>query len=286
MVAVAFVDCLRIIANAMETLLDGIANKPTCHADGSFAICKCLKGFSGNTCAVQDTLPTCDSNPCKNGGKCQLIKDLPEDGLLCNCAPGFEGNFCEHPDVVISAVNEDGYQLVLQSLPRQTTFDVFATRFGKTSDSEYFVGCAADFIIGDSDIDLATSSRGTGIAHVRSRAGGKSVHELESHKIVNDNKDHIIQVYRERRQVRLDIDGKLDSEGTIPSRFDHPMFAEKLQLGSSRGVPKDAFITDDNFKGNEQYFGQTHAGKRTADCGRYGHHSDSENHRGWPVAFG
>ncbi|VDM82381.1 unnamed protein product, partial [Strongylus vulgaris] len=263
-------------------------------------------------------------------------------------------------DLVVSVVNEDGYQLLLQSLPRQATFDVFATRIGKVAESEFFVGCAADLAIGDVEIDLASSSRSAGISSgckhtdqclrnpclndgacvdlwthsscvcqppflpplcmhslppstfghnnltstaviqipstishdmryatkiqlilrsnqandvilflgetgdelatftsislrdghviVRCRAGGKSVYELKSKKVVDDNKDHIVQVNRQRRQVMLHIDGQLDVEGSIQSRFDHPVFAEKLQLGNSEGVSKDAFTTDLGFK--------------------------------------
>ncbi|PIO54603.1 EGF-like domain protein, partial [Teladorsagia circumcincta] len=84
----------------------------------------------------------------------------------------------------------------------------------------------------------------------RSRTGGKSVHELMSHRVVTDNKDHIIRVRRQRRQ--LEIDEVLDSEGTIPSRFDHPLFVERVQLSSRRNVTDDAFVTSDAFKGSLQ----------------------------------
>ncbi|VDM62043.1 unnamed protein product [Angiostrongylus costaricensis] len=67
--------------------------------------------------------------------------------------------------VIISVVNEEGYQLILHSLPFTTLFDVFATRFGKVSESEYLVGCIADVNIGGSVIDLASSSRSTGITY-------------------------------------------------------------------------------------------------------------------------
>ncbi|XGW35519.1 hypothetical protein V3C99_019053 [Haemonchus contortus] len=268
-------------------------------------------------------------------------------------------------DVLISVTNEAGYQLLLRSLPRMTSFDVFATRVGKIGDSEHFVGCLADFSLDNSNaIDLAMSSRGTGIIHgckhtvqcsknpclnggtcldfwthstcvcpapflpplcmnslapstfghlnktsfaeisispemsqnlrfstiiqvilrsnqpngtvvflgetgdelatfislslvdghvvVRSRAGGKSVHELKSHRLVTDNKDHIIRVRRQRRHIKLEIDEILDSEGTIQSRFDHPLFAERLQLSSSRNVTEDAFTNKKAFKGSLQ----------------------------------
>ncbi|KAK6060968.1 EGF-like domain protein, partial [Cooperia oncophora] len=268
-------------------------------------------------------------------------------------------------DVLISVNNEAGYQLLSRSLPRMTSFDVFATRVGKIGDSEYFVGCLADFSLDEGNaINLAMSSRGTGITQgckhevqcsknpclnggscldfwthsscicpppflpplcmnslppstfghlnqtsfaeitipsemsqslrfstaiqmilrsnqpngtvlflgetgddlatfisislvdghvvVRSRAGSKTVHELKSHRVVTDNKDHIIRVRRQRRQVKLEIDEVLDSEGTIPSRFDHPLFAERLQLGSGRNVTDDAFTNDNTFKGSLQ----------------------------------
>lgn len=66
--------------------------------------------------------------------------------------------------MLIIVSNEAGYQLLHRSLPRMTAFDVFATRVGKVGESEYFVGCIADFSIdGGSAASLALSSRGTGI---------------------------------------------------------------------------------------------------------------------------
>ncbi|VDL75498.1 unnamed protein product [Nippostrongylus brasiliensis] len=268
-------------------------------------------------------------------------------------------------DVLVSVVNEAGYQLLSRSLPRTASFDVFSTRVGKIGESEYFLGCIADFSINEANaIDLSTSGRGTNIASgckhtvqcsgnpclnggscqdfwthftcvckppflpplcmnslppstfghenetsfveisvpsetsqnlkflttiqfimrssspngtilflgevgdelatfisisiqeghilVRSRAGGRTVHELKSRKRVDDNKDHVLSIRRQRRQVKLEVDGTLDSEGTMPSRFDHPLFAEILQLASGRNVTSDAFATSASFKGTLQ----------------------------------
>lgn len=40
---------------------------------------------------------------------------------------------------------------------------------------------------------------------VRTRAGGKTVHELVSRKRVDDNQDHVIRVWRQRRQVKVRV---------------------------------------------------------------------------------
>lgn len=69
---------------------------------------------------------------------------------------------------------------------------------------------------------------------------------------MDDNEDHEIRVERAKRRVRLYVDGILESEGDIPSRFDHPLFVERIQLGSSEGTPADAFPSRDYFKGSIQ----------------------------------
>ncbi|KIH69409.1 EGF-like domain protein [Ancylostoma duodenale] len=68
----------------------------TCHADGNFATCECLKGFSGQMCDELEPLTTCNPNPCRNGGNCEIVGDPPEDELSCRCAPGFEGSLCQY----------------------------------------------------------------------------------------------------------------------------------------------------------------------------------------------
>uniref|UniRef100_A0A1I7XFL3 EGF-like domain-containing protein n=1 Tax=Heterorhabditis bacteriophora TaxID=37862 RepID=A0A1I7XFL3_HETBA len=215
-------------------------------------------------------------------------------------------------DFEISLLDEFGYQLLSQTLPRLSSFDVFSTRIGKISDSDLFIGCMADVDIDGSTIEIASSNRGIGIVNeemrgnkfrcvqaantfpsapsprvitavlvstsgrtllvfvvlhfcllfvctvslqvhldmaikallpklVRSRAGRKAIHELISQKRIDDNEDHVLY-----------IDDVIESEGDIPSRFNHPMFIEKIQLGSSDAINKDAFTTSDYFKGSLQ----------------------------------
>merc|ERR1711974_70247 len=54
-------------------------------------VCTCRRGFSGETCAVQEN--TCLSEPCQNFGTCML--DNQSSDFKCVCDQGFGGKYCE-----------------------------------------------------------------------------------------------------------------------------------------------------------------------------------------------
>ncbi|CAG5110604.1 Oidioi.mRNA.OKI2018_I69.chr2.g4988.t1.cds [Oikopleura dioica] len=77
--------CLSICAGEYEKCLKSCG----CENDSeNLYECSCKTGFSGENCEITP----CDSNPCKNGGKCKI----EGNSFLCRCPYGYSGEHCEN----------------------------------------------------------------------------------------------------------------------------------------------------------------------------------------------
>ncbi|EPB77676.1 hypothetical protein ANCCEY_03267 [Ancylostoma ceylanicum] len=61
--------------NEPMILLVDVVDNGTCHDDGNSATCECVKGYSGQMCAELGSSTTCNPNPCRNGGECEIVED-------------------------------------------------------------------------------------------------------------------------------------------------------------------------------------------------------------------
>jgi hypothetical protein len=70
-------------------------NGGTCAMNGAGFLCSCAIGFTGTNCQTQQTITTCNPNPCGAHGTC--IQAVPPNGpgILCNCENRWTGQYCD-----------------------------------------------------------------------------------------------------------------------------------------------------------------------------------------------
>ncbi|XP_072041414.1 uncharacterized protein [Amphiura filiformis] len=68
-------------------------NNGQCSSSGSSFSCRCINGYSGNTCQFPSTTDPCSNTPCLNNGRCSFLGS----SFSCACINGYSGNTCQIP---------------------------------------------------------------------------------------------------------------------------------------------------------------------------------------------
>ncbi|KAK6015948.1 EGF-like domain protein, partial [Ostertagia ostertagi] len=107
--------------------------QPLIAAGGTQTTCKCPIGWTGPKCLQNTAVSFNESSLFIHQSPSVMIGSFLRPSAY---ALSFAMRTTAPTDVLISVINEAGYQLLSRSLPRLTSFDVFATRVGKIGDSE------------------------------------------------------------------------------------------------------------------------------------------------------
>ncbi|CAI4224934.1 unnamed protein product [Auanema sp. JU1783] len=196
-------------------------------------------------------IPQCKENQCQNEGACI---DLWTKST-CDCKPPFLPPNCAFSLLPATFGHNNKSSLVEISVPnelsenfRTETNIQFLLKTNKPSGSILYLGEAeADEVGTFTSVELVN-----GTISVRTRAGGKAVNVLTGRRSVIDSNEHLVRIERTQRHVKLFVDGIFESEGDITSRFDHPMFVEKLVIGSPDNETVKAFTSTAYYKGSLQ----------------------------------
>ncbi|CAJ0935102.1 unnamed protein product, partial [Mesorhabditis belari] len=192
--------------------------------------------------------PQCTENACAHGGMCIDMWS----SYQCRCKSPYLPPSCIH--------QLDGYTFGAEGTQSRAVLTVDAENaknLQAKTELQFLVRSnqlsGAVLFVGDNNQDDVGTFISAGLEDghliVRARAGGKNVMELQAEKFIADNQPHVIRIERDNRHVSLYIDGELQSESEIPVRFDHPLFVEKVIIGSIKDTNQDAFSSPESFKG-------------------------------------
>ncbi|VDN81915.1 unnamed protein product [Brugia pahangi] len=193
----------------------------------------------------------CSPNPCQNGGTC--IDQWDE--FRCACKKPFLPPYCiqQTDEVTFGHHNlksrlELDIEQDLENIKLDTDID-FLIRTNKPNGTLLYLGEKSDEDIG-TFIALQILN---GSLNIRTRLGGKKVFSRNISDKIDDNKVHLISLVRDRNNFTITIDdGVASTKFDIENRFDHPLLADTLILGSSEDLTTDAFSNNDYFKGTLQ----------------------------------
>ncbi|EJD76527.1 hypothetical protein LOAG_16543 [Loa loa] len=192
----------------------------------------------------------CSPNPCQNNGTC--IDQWDE--FRCECKKPFLSPYCiQQTDEVtfgydnLKSLLELDIKQSLEDIKLDTSID-FLMRTNKPTGTLLYLGEKDSDDIG-TFIALQILN---GSLNIRTRLGGKKVFSRSISDKIDDNKVHLISLVRDRNNFTVAIDGMAKTKFDIENRFEHPLLADTLVLGSSENLLSDAFESSDYFKGTLQ----------------------------------
>ncbi|KAL3990494.1 EGF-like domain family protein [Acanthocheilonema viteae] len=192
----------------------------------------------------------CSPNPCQNNGIC--IDRWDE--FRCECKKPFLSPYCiQQTDEVTfgydnlkSRLELDGNEN-LEDIKLKTNID-FLIRTNKPNGTLLYLGEKDNDDIGT----FIVLEIFNGFLNIRTRLGGKKIFVRSISDKIDDNKVHLINLIRDRNNFTITIDDIAETKFDVENRFDHPLLADTLILGSNEYLPVDAFSTNDYFKGTLQ----------------------------------
>uniref|UniRef100_A0A8R1XQU3 Uncharacterized protein n=1 Tax=Onchocerca volvulus TaxID=6282 RepID=A0A8R1XQU3_ONCVO len=193
----------------------------------------------------------CSPNPCQNDGTC--IDQWDE--FRCECKKPFLSPYCiqQTDEVTFGHDNlksrlELDTEKNLDDIKLDTNID-FLMRTNKPNGTLLYLGEKKGDDIG-TFIALEILN---GFLNIRTRLGGKKVFSKNTPNRIDDNKVHLISLIRDRNNFSVTVDDDIARiKFDVENRFDHPLLADTLVLGSSENLSVDAFSSSDYFKGTLQ----------------------------------